>query len=68
MNIPIKKAKSPTRFTMKAFFPAARVRDVRYQNPISRYEHNPTPSHPTNRSARLFAMTSVSMENMKRFK
>ena len=40
--------KSPTRLTMKAFFPASAADFLLNQNPISRYEHRPTPSQPTN--------------------
>src|SRR6185295_1655863 len=50
MNIPSRNAKSPTRFTMNAFLPAAALAMSWYQNPIKRYEHRPTPSQPTNRS------------------
>ncbi len=49
-NIPIRKPKSPIRFTMNAFFAASPVvpfsNFLSYQNPISRYEQSPTPSQP----------------------
>ena len=35
---------------------------------ISRYEHNPTPSQPTNNSNRLSPSTSVNIMNMNRFR
>ena len=44
----IRKPKSPTRFVMKAFLPAFAAEFFRNQNPISRYDARPTPSHPTN--------------------
>src|SRR6476620_8163552 len=40
--------KSPMRLTMNAFLPASDADFFWYQNPISRYEHSPTPSQPTN--------------------
>ena len=67
-SIPSRNPKSPIRFTMKAFLPASAADGFVYQKPMSRYEHSPTPSHPTNRSRRLSASTSVSIANMNRFK
>src|ERR687892_729751 len=46
-KIPISMAVSPIRVTMKAFFPASAAARRSNQNAISRYEHRPTPSHPT---------------------
>ncbi len=46
-TIPTRKAASPTRVTMNAFFAAAAAAGRSYQWPISRYEQRPTPSHPT---------------------
>src|SRR5215472_11835121 len=37
---------SPTRFTTNAFFAATAADGLNCQNPISRYEARPTPSHP----------------------
>src|SRR6185437_9083873 len=47
-NIAIRNPKSPMRFTMKAFLPASAFALSLNQNPISRYDTRPTPSHPTN--------------------
>ena len=49
-NIATRNPKSPMRFTMNAFLPASAFAFSLNQKPISRYEHNPTPSHPTNSS------------------
>jgi hypothetical protein len=48
MNIATSRPKSPMRLTMNAFFPASAFTFSLNQNPISRYEQSPTPSHPTN--------------------
>ena len=40
---------SPTRLAMKAFFAAVAAAGLNCQNPISRYEARPTPSHPAYR-------------------
>ena len=42
------KPTSPTRLTTNAFLPASLALWRVYQKPISRYEHSPTPSQPTN--------------------
>jgi len=47
-NSAIRKPKSPMRFTIKAFFPAAAAESLMNQNPISRYDARPTPSQPMN--------------------
>jgi hypothetical protein len=39
--------KSPIRLTRKAFLPASAAEGFSNQNPISRYDARPTPSHPT---------------------
>ena len=36
------------RLTMNAFFPADAAESFVNQNPISRYDASPTPSHPIN--------------------
>jgi hypothetical protein len=56
------------RFTMKAFFPASEALFFLNQKPMSRYEHRPTPSQPTNMRGRLPPRTSSSMKNVKRFR
>ena len=53
---------------MKAFLPASAADFFSYQNPIRRYEQRPTPSQPTKSTRKLPASTSISMENMKRFR
>ena len=53
---------------MNAFMPASAALFFRNQNPISRYEHSPTPSQPTNIRGRLPPMTSSSMKNVNRFR
>src|SRR5579871_5333387 len=49
-NIPRRNPASPMRLTMNALFAASLADFLWKYNPISRYEHNPTPSHPTNSS------------------
>ena len=44
--IPIRNAESPMRVTTNAFFAANAAAGRSNQNPISRYEQSPTPSHP----------------------
>src|SRR6185503_18277552 len=56
------------RLTTNAFFPACAADGRVYQKPISRYEQTPTPSQPTNMRRKLSARTSVSIENMNRFR
>ena len=41
-------AQKPTRLTINAFVPASTFAGSANQKPMSRYEHKPTPSHPTN--------------------
>ena len=62
------KAKSPMRLTTKAFLPASVAERFLYQNPISRYEHSPTPSHPTNSIGKLAPSTSTSMKAANRLR
>jgi len=68
IEIPTKKNKSPTLLIKKAFvaaFPAwARV----YQNPINKYEHNPTPSQPKNKTNKLLDETRTSIKNVNKDK
>ena len=52
-TIPIRNAASPIRVTMNAFFAAAAAAGRSNQNPISRYEQRPTPSHPTYRTRKF---------------
>ena len=68
VSMPRMKPKSPIRFTTNAFMPARAAETRSYQKPMSRYEHRPTPSQPTNISRKLSASTSVNIENMNRFR
>src|ERR1035437_4528274 len=43
-SMPRRKPKSPTLFTIKAFFAASEASGFVYQKPIKRYEHTPTNS------------------------
>jgi hypothetical protein len=43
------RPRSPTRFTTNAFLAAVAADGLCDQNPISRYDARPTPSHPTYR-------------------
>ncbi len=65
---PRPKPKSPTRFTMNAFFPASTAAARRYQKPISRYEQRPTASQKTYRRRKSPASTSIVIENTNRFR
>ena len=53
---------------MNALFPAVVLACSLYQNPISAYEHSPTPSQPTNINSRLSANTKVSIAAVKRLR
>src|SRR5271169_5606700 len=67
-NIPNRKPMSPMRLTTNAFLPALALASLSYQKPMSRYEHMPTPSQPTNNNGRLSASTNVSIEKVNRFR
>jgi hypothetical protein len=58
---------SPMRLTMNAFFPAAAAEGLVNQKLMSRYDDNPTSSHPTNMSPKLSASTRVNIEAMNKF-
>ena len=66
-TIPMRKAESPIRVVTKAFLAASAAALRSNQNPISRYEHRPTPSQPRYRSRKFWARTSVSMKKQNRF-
>ncbi len=68
MNIASRKAKSPTRLTTNALVAAAEFLSSVYQNPMSRYEHTPTPSHPRKSTGKLSPSTRLSMAKMKRLR
>ena len=67
-NTPSRNPASPIRLTMNAFLPASAFSGSVYQNPISRYEHKPTPSQPTNSSSRLSPSTSNSIAAVNRLR
>jgi hypothetical protein len=62
--MPSRKPKSPTRLTRNAFMFAKIADGLVYQKPISRYETRPTASQPKKSCTRLFAITSMSIENV----
>ena len=45
-NMARARPKSPILFTINALIAALLAVSFLYQNPINKYEHNPTPSHP----------------------
>ena len=53
---------------MNAFLPASIADCFWCQNPIRRYEHRPTPSHPTNSTGNVVPNTSTSMNAANRFR
>ena len=57
--IPSNMNTSPTRVVMKALIAASRADFLAYQKPISRYEHKPIISQPTNMVSRLSETTNV---------
>jgi hypothetical protein len=64
--IPIVKAISATRLTINAFIAAKFALTLVYQKFIKRYEHKPTPSHPKNKTKKLFALTKTIIKNVKK--
>ena len=60
-KIPSAKPKSPTRLTINAFIAAAFAVGFWNQNPIKRYDANPTPSHPKNICTRLSDVTNINI-------
>src|SRR5262245_17851762 len=67
-STPRMNPQSPIRLTMNAFFPASEADFFTYQKPMRRYEHSPTPSHPTNITRKFEPSTSVSMNAANRFR
>ena len=53
---------------MNALIAAAQAAGRSYQKPISRYEHNPTPSQPKKSCRKLSALTSISIEKVNRLR
>ena len=66
--MPSRNEKSPIRLTMNAFLAAFDGGFFSNQNPISRYEHSPTPSQPTYSSRMLSARTSSSIDAANRLR
>ena len=58
---------SPTRFMMNAFLAAVAAAGRSDQNPISRYDARPTPSHPAYRVTNELPSTSSSIAATNRF-
>ena len=67
-STPSTNPKSPILLTMNAFLPALAAEGFWYQKPMRRYEHKPTPSHPTNITRKFAPRTSTSMNAANRFK
>ena len=63
-----RKPQSPIRLVTKAFFPATALASLVNQNEIRKYEHAPTPSHPTKLRSRFSPSTSSSIEKANRFR
>ena len=63
-----KEPKSPIRFITKAFLAAALYSSFENQNPISKNEQSPTPSHPANNNGKLFANTRMIIENKNKLR
>ena len=53
---------------MNAFLPASEADFFWNQKPMSRYEHRPTPSQPTNITRKFEPSTSTSMKAAKRLR
>src|SRR5215831_21064640 len=67
-NSPRRNPASPTRLTTKAFLPALAFSSSVYQKPISMYEHNPTPSQPTNSRRRFSPRTNSNIAAVNRLR
>ena len=67
-NIPIPKPKSPILFTINALIAALLAEFFLCQNPISRYEHKPTPSQPKNNCKKLSDTTNVNIAKVNKDK
>ena len=59
--IPVRNMTSPTRVVRNAFFAAAAAEGFWNQNPISKYEHNPTSSQQINNCKILSERTTPSI-------
>ena len=64
--MPNANPKSPTLFTKNALIAAALAVSRLNQNPIRKYEHNPTPSHPKNNCKKLSDVTKVNIEKVNK--
>jgi tmRNA-binding protein len=64
--MPDSKNKSPTLLIKNAFVAAFPACTLVYQNPINKYEHSPTPSHPRNRTRKLLDATSSNIKNVNK--
>jgi len=67
-NIPIVKKQSPTLFVKNAAIELWFAAILVNQKLTKRYEHIPTPSHPTNINKKLLAVTSIIIINVNKLK
>ena len=74
-NAAIRKPKSPMRLAIMAFLAASEFAhdgrpsvSISYQKPISRNEHRPTPSQPTNSIRYESPVTRIIIAAMNRFR
>jgi hypothetical protein len=67
-NIPIVKRQSPTLLVKNADMELWLAAILVNQKLTKRYEHTPTPSHPTNISKKLFAVTKIIIINVNKLK
>jgi len=67
-NIPRVKKQSPTLFVRKADMELWLAAILVNQKLTSKYEHTPTPSHPTNINKKLLAETSIIIISVKRLR
>ncbi len=64
MIIAITTPTSPIRFTIIAFIADLLACILVYQKLINKYEHSPTPSHPTNNCSKLSAVTKININHV----
>jgi molybdenum cofactor biosynthesis enzyme len=62
------KAKSATRFTMRALMAALFACIRVYQKLIKRYEQSPTPSQPRNKITKLSPVTNINIKKVNKDK
>lgn len=67
-NIPIVKKQSPTLLVINAAIELWFAAILVNQKLTNKYEHIPTPSHPTNINKKLLAVTSIIIINVNKLK